>query len=293
MSETKQQEHRRIVREHYPESVTCWVDVDLPDAPAATEFYGGLFGWEFEDRMPEGQDGHYFVGLIDGLSVAGVGSQPEGSDWPPAWNTYVAVKSADEAAKAVEKAGGKVLMEAFDVGEAGRMAVVADPQGAAFNVWEAGSHMGAQVVNEHGSWNFSGLTTSDPYAAAGFYNEVFGWEAVSGSGEFTFFAVPGYGEFLQRSDPGLAERLQTDQAPPRFVDATAWLMGMEGQPDGTPPNWSVTFAVDDADAMAARAKELGGTVVVEPFDTPPVRTAVIADPQGAVFAVSKYTPPSG
>jgi uncharacterized protein len=286
-------ERARIVRETYPEGVTCWVDVDLPDVAAAREFYGGLFGWELVDRMPEGQDGNYLVVGIDGLAVAGIGSKPADADWPPAWNTYVAVASADEAAKAVLEAGGAVLMDPFDVGEAGRMAVVADPQGAAFNAWEARNHFGAQLVNEPGAWNFSGLTTTDTEGAAAFYNAVFGWEVGVGSADFTFFRVPGYGDFLEQKDPGLAERLAEQDGPPHFEDATAWLMPMDGQPEGTPPNWSVTFAVDDADAIAARAEELGGAVVVEPFDAPPVRTAVIADPQGAVFAVSKYTPPNG
>jgi predicted enzyme related to lactoylglutathione lyase len=277
-------------RDGYPQGVTCWVDTDLPDPEAATEFYGGLFGWEFEDQMPAEQPGHYFAARLRGLDVAGIGSRPDGATWPPAWNTYVWVESADEAAAAVKGAGGAVLMDPFDVLEAGRMAVVADPQGAAFNVWEAHKHRGAQLVNEPGSWNFSGLTTSDPEAAIVFYGAVFGWEADWAEDEWSFFRVPGYGDYLERSNPGLRRQLAENDAPPGFEDATAWLMSMAGQPEGTPPNWGVTFAVDDADATAARAAELGGRVVVEPFDSPPVRMAVLSDPQGAVFTVGKYDP---
>ena len=292
MSDTQLNEPELQVRDGYMEGVTCWVDTDLPDPEAAIEFYGGLFGWEFEDRMPPDAPGSYFVAQLRGLDVAGVGSRPSEADWPPAWNTYIWVASADDAAAKVKAAGGTVVMEPFDIPGAGRMSTLADPQGAMFNVWEPHEHKGAQLVNYADTWNFSGLTTTDPDAAAAFYAEVFGWEASEEQDGFRFFAVPSYGDFLERSDPDLRRRLAADEAPPGFEDATAWLATMDGQPEGTPPNWGVTFAVDDADAKAARATELGGKVLVEPFDAPPVRMAVISDPQGAVFSVSKYTPPS-
>ena len=109
--------------------------------------------------------------------------------------------------------------------------------------------------------------------------------------DWTFFRVPGYGDHLVLKDPGLRERLAQQDGSEGFEDVTAWLTSLDGQPEGTPPSWSVTFTVDDVDGAAAKAKELGGTVLVEPFDAPPVRNAVIADPQGAVLVVSKYTPP--
>jgi uncharacterized protein len=293
MSETELDQPELQVRDGYMEGVTCWVDTDLPDPKAGTEFYGGLFGWEFEDRMPPDTPGSYFVAQLRGLDVAGVGSRPAEADWPPAWNTYIWVASADEAAAKVKTAGGKVVTEPFDIPGAGRMAVLADPQGAAFSVWEAREHKGAQLVNYGDTWNFSGITTTDPEAAIAFYGAVFGWEASEEQDGFRFFRVPGYGDFLERSDPSLRRRLAEDNAPAGFEDATAWLASMDGQPEGTPPSWGVVFAVDDADAKAARATELGGQVLVEPFDAPPVRMAVISDPQGAVFSVSKYTPPGG
>ena len=277
-------------RDSYPDGVTCWVDVRVPDPDTAREFYSGLFGWEFQDTMAPDADGHYFVGRLRGRDVAAVGSQAEPGA-PTAWNTYVAVSSADDAAKRAADAGGSVLANPFDIGDTGRMAVLADPQGAVLSVWQPGDFSGAGLVNEPGTWSFSGLTTTDPEAAISFYNRVFGWEADMDESGWSFFRVPGYAEHIEGHEPGFREGLAAQDAPPGFEDATAWLMSMDGQPEGTPPNWGVTFSVDDADASAARARELGGTVVVEPFDAPPVRTAVIADPQGAVFSVSKYTPP--
>ena len=106
-------------RDGYPTGVTCWVDTDQPDPEAATEFYGGLFGWEFEDTMPADQPGHYFVGRLRGLDVAAIGSRPSGATWPPAWNTYVWVDSADEAAAAAENAGGAVIGGALRRGRRG------------------------------------------------------------------------------------------------------------------------------------------------------------------------------
>jgi hypothetical protein len=291
MSEQTQETPPRVVRDGYPAGVTCWVDAELPEPEAAAPFYSGLFGWELEDRMPADVPGNYLEATIDGLRVAALGSRPEGASGPPSWNTYVCSEDADATAAKVFEAGGAVLMEPFDVMEAGRMAVAADPQGAVFRIWQAGTHRGSQLVNEYGCWNFSGLTTTDTKDAARFYGQVFGWEAEEAD-DWTFFRVPGYGDHLAELIPGLREQMEAADAPPGFEDATAWVTSMEGQPEGTPPNWSVTFGVEDADTIAAKAKELGGTVLVEPFDAPPVRTAVIADPQGASFAVSRYYPPS-
>jgi predicted enzyme related to lactoylglutathione lyase len=258
-------------------------------------FYSGLFGWEFEDRMPADSPGQYFVAQLRGRDVAAVGSQPEGMPPAPAWNMYVWVDSADEAAATAKEAGGSVLMEPFDVGDAGRMAVLADPEGAAFCVWEARAHRGAQLVNEHATWNFNELNTRDPGGAQPFYRAMFGWEAttlVTGDGGFTMWRRPGYGDFLAERDPGIRERQAAGGAPEGFEDAVAWLVPMsDGQfPEDTPAHWSTTFAVDDADEIAARAERLGGTVLAPPFDAPWVRMTVIRDPQGAVFTASKYVP---
>lgn len=281
-----------IERDGYPEGVPCWVDTAQPDPQAAVEFYGGLFGWEFEDRMPAGAPGNYFVATIRGKDVAAVGSQMEGDSSQPAWMTYVWVESADDAAAKVKEAGGSVLMDPFDVMEAGRMAVIADREGAVFSVWQAARHRGAQLVNEPGTWNFSDLDSSDLEAARAFYGSVFGWETQGFSmdgHESAMFKRPGYGDHLAELDPGIRERQAAGGAPPGFEDVVAWLTPLEG--DGS-PHWNVTFAVDDADGAAAKASELGGSVLVPPMDAPYVRLTVLRDPQGAVFTASKYVPPS-
>ena len=148
-------------RDGYIPGVPCWVDTSQPDPEAAVDFYSGLFGWEFEDVMPPGSEGKYFIARLRGGDVAAVGSIPEAAPPMAMWNTYVWVESADETASKVRDAGGSVVMEPFDVMDAGRMAVFADPEGAAFCVWQAKEHKGAQVVNEHGSLNFNGLNTRD------------------------------------------------------------------------------------------------------------------------------------
>ena len=144
-------------RDGYIPGVPSWVDTNQPDPEAALPFYQGLFGWDFEDTMPAGSDGSYFIGRIRGGDVAGVGSIPEGGPPMAMWNTYIWVDSADDTAAKVREAGGAVVVEPFDVLDAGRMAVVTDTEGAAFCVWQAKNHKGATVVNEHGSLNFNGL----------------------------------------------------------------------------------------------------------------------------------------
>ena len=121
-----------LERDGYMPGVPCWVDTGQPDPEAAVSFYGGLFGWNFVDVMPAGSGGKYFIARLRGRDVAAVGSQPEGGPPMAVWNTYVWVDSADEAASNVKDAGGRVLTEPFDVMTAGRMAVCADPEGAAF-----------------------------------------------------------------------------------------------------------------------------------------------------------------
>jgi predicted enzyme related to lactoylglutathione lyase len=281
-------------REQYPHGVPCWVDTSQPDPDAAVAFYGGLFGWAFENRMPADAPGKYLIAQIDGRDVAGIGSQMGGESGPPVWNTYVGVDSADEIVARVRDAGGSVLMEPFDIFDAGRMAVFADPSGAVFCVWQAMGMIGAQAVNDFNCWNFSELNTRDPEGAKAFYGAVFGWQTGSADAGDSFWLVEGYGDHLEQRDPGLRERLAEYQAPPRFEDAVAVLVPMQGRfPDEVPPHWNVTFHVEDADAIAAKAEELGGTVVVPPFDAPPVRVTAIRDPQGATFAAAKFDPTMG
>ena len=206
------------------------------------------------------------------------------------WNTYVWVDSADETASKVLEAGGKALMEPFDVMDAGRMAVFADPEGAAFCVWQAKQHKGAQIVNEAGSLNFNGLNTRDVEGAKSFYGSVFGWRTLALGGGAEMWTLPGYGDHLEELHPGLRKQVAAVGGPPGFEDVVASINPIaDDQPD-VPPHWNVTFATDDADATAAKASELGGKVIVPPFDAPWVRMTVLTDPQGATFIASKFVP---
>jgi predicted enzyme related to lactoylglutathione lyase len=257
-------------------------------------FYGDVFGWHFEER-PTDSPQRYFVAQLRGRDVAGIGSQREGAPATPVWTTYIWVESADETAAKTKEAGGSVLMEPFDVSDAGRMGLLADPSRAVFGVWQAKQHKGAQLVNEPGTWNFSELNTRDLEGAKAFYSTVFGWRASSLDGEGGgFWRVDGYGDFLARRDPDVRERQANVGAPDGFEDAVAWLVPMTSEqfPDDTPSHWSITFAVDDADAIADRAAALGGKVLMPPTDAPWVRMTVLSDPRGATFTASKFTPPT-
>jgi len=285
-----------LERTEYPPGVPCWIDTAQPDPEAATRFYGGLFGWEFEDQMPAEAPGSYFMAGLQGRDVAAISSQQDGGPPTPVWSTYIAVADADETAAKVAKAGGNTLAEPFDVFEAGRMGIFSDPSGAVFSVWQAKETIGAQLVNEPGTWNFSDLNTRDVDRATGFYGDVFGWvaESVEGGGmSFSFLRLPGYGDFLvEKVNPDLRAGQADAGAPAGFEDVVAGLVPMTSDrfPDEVPPHWSVTFAVDDADASAARAEDLGGTILVPPMDAGPTRIAVVRDPQGATFTASRFYP---
>ena len=276
-------------QDRYIPGVPCWVDSTQPDPDAAAEFYGGLFGWELEDSMPPGAPGKYLTARLGGGTVAAI-SSPMG-DAPPAaiWNTYIWVDDADATAAKVRDAGGTVLSEPFDVMDAGRMGVFADPEGAVFCVWQPHSHRGAEVVNEHGSLNFNTLNTRDIDGAAKFYAAVFGWELLDIGGA-PMWGLPAYGDFLEQRNPGQREGMASMGAPERFQEVVAAATPIpDDQPD-TPAHWGVTFAVDDADAIAARTSELGGRVIVPPFDAPWTRMTVITDPQGATFIAGQFVP---
>jgi hypothetical protein len=284
-----------LERDGYPPGVPCWIDTAQPDPLAAVDFYNGLFGWHFRDRMPEDAPGHYFVAQLFDRDVAAIGSQPDGAAPDPVWNTYIAVDDADDAATAVTDAGGTILAPPFDVLDAGRMAIFADPAGAVFSVWQARETKGAQLVNEPATWNFSDLNTRDVDGALAFYGAVFGWVSESvaaGDAELAMLRLPGYGDFLQQRDPELRARQGEIGAPSGFADVVAGLVRMTSDrvPDDVAPHWSVTFAVDDTDASAERGASLGATIIVEPVDAGPTRISVLRDPQGAVFTVSRFYP---
>jgi uncharacterized protein len=280
-----------LERDGYLPGVPCWVDTSQPNPEAAVDFYSGLFGWDFTDVMPPGSAAKYYIARLRGGDVAAVGSQPESGPPSAVWNTYIWVESAEETASNVLDAGGRVLMDPFDVMTAGRMAVCMDPEGAAFCAWQAKEHKGAQIVNEPGSLNFNGLNIRDAEGAKSFYGSLFGWETLGLAGGVQMWRLPGYGDYLEQRDPGLRKRIaESAAAPEGFEDVVATLNPIADDQPEVPAHWSVTFAVDDADATAEKAAKLGGQVVVPPFDAPWVRMTVITDPQGATFTASKFVP---
>lgn len=268
-------------RDRYPAGVPCWVETLQPDPDAALAFYGALFGWELigPGTMPGDPPGQYFVARVRGRDVAGVGSLPDPNGAPvPSWITHIRVDSADEAADRAKSAGGSLRAGPFDVAPAGCVAVLADPAGALVCVWEARDREGAQLVNEPRAWSMSMLHTTDPEGATAFYGSVFGWRPepfdVPGA-QITLWRLPGY----VGGEP--------QQPVPRDVVGGMIPIARNGSPGAQDPHWSVDFWVDDADGTADHAATLGGTVIVAPYDTPGFRSAVLADPQGAVFSVSK------
>jgi uncharacterized protein len=269
-------------RDGYQPGVPCWVDTWQPDADAAVAFYTQLFGWEAEDTMPPDTPGKHFMCRLRGRDVAAIASRPEQAPQSkPAWGTYVWVESVDDTAARATGAGGTVVMEPFDALDGGRIAVVADPAGAALGVWQPGAHKGAQLVNEPGAWSMSALNTRHPEAATAFYGDVFGWTTESfgaGGDEIFMWRLPGF----VGGEP--------QQPVPRDVVATMVPMGRD-VPDDALPFWSVDFWVGDVDGAVDRTRQLGGTVIAPPYDIPgaELRQAVVADPQGAAFSVTEVT----
>ncbi len=275
-------------RDGYLPGVPCWIDTSQPDPDLAAAFYSGLFGWEVDDLMPPGSGGKYLVGRLRGGDVAAISSAADGDAGPPAWNSYIWVDSADETAAKVRASGGTVVMEPFDVFEAGRMAVCTDREGAAFSIWQAKEHRGARIVNEPGALNFNGLHTRELEGAAAFYAAVFGWRTFDlPAGKA--WTLPGYGEYLEQLTPGLRART-AEFGVPGFEDVVAAINPIPADETDTQAHWSVTFGTDDADATAERTAGLGGEIVVPPFDGPFVRMTVLRDPQGASFTASQFVP---
>jgi len=267
----------------YPEGVPSWVDTEQPDPEAAAEFYEQLFGWTVARVSPPGAP-FYAVATLHGRDVAGLGPTGEAH---ATWNTYIAVDDANSAATRVVAAGGQALVPPDEVGPAGTLVRCSDPAGPSFRLWQAGRRLGAQVVNEPGTWNFSDLHTPAGDAVA-FYSGVFGW-VVEDLGFSTLLRQPGYGDHLQVTvDPGIRERQAGIASPSGFEDAIAWVVPLE---PGASPYWNVSFAVADRDATAALADRLGAKVL-SVADTRWTRTAVIEDTQGAVLTASQFTPPT-
>ncbi|MEM7322222.1 MAG: VOC family protein [Actinomycetota bacterium] len=250
-------------RSSYDHGTPSWIDLSTTDPEGAKQFYGAIFGWDYEHN-PTDQGGEYIMARRGGRAAAGMMQQPPDMaemGMPPMWSTYVTVADLDATMAKVDAAGGMVHMPPMQVMDSGRMAVIGDPSGAAVSLWQAQEHIGAEIVNEHGTLTWNECQTPDVDAAAKFYAELFGWTTeemdMGPEGAYTVFNLN-------------AEPVAGAMNPPM---------------DGIPPHWSLAFSVDDCDACVATARAEGGTIIVEPMDIPVGRQAVIADPQGAVFSV--------
>lgn len=267
-------------RESYPSGVPCWVDTLQPDPDASLTFYGGLFGWAFGGPGPlpaagaGAAPGRYFVAKVRSREVAGIGSTPPvGAPPVPSWTTHVAVDRVETAAETAARSGGAVVVPPFDALPAGRMAVLQDPAGAVLCAWEPAGRKGAQVINEPRAWAMSALVTPRPRECARFYEAMFGWKTEAWGtvpSAVTLFRLPGYVGGLPA------------QPVPRDVVAV-----MTPAAPGAPAHWAVDFWIENAVAAAARAAHLGGTLLSPVREAGLFRTAVIRDPQGAVFSISQ------
>jgi uncharacterized protein len=246
----------------WPEGTPCWVDAMVPDVQRAAVFYRSLLGWQLVDQ---GEDyGHYQIALVEGRGVAAIGPSAQGGpEIPPAWTTYLAVTDADKTAAKITEVGGQLLVPPGDVGDEGRMAIAADPTGAVFGLWQARNTTGIQVANVPGTVVWNECMTSDFERAKAFYAEVFGYRLDDmSSGDFSYVTLS-----LDDRPIGGLGGLPTDA------------------PAEVPSHWSVYFGVSDTDATVARLKELGGSLVGEPHDSPYGRMAQVTDDQGAPFNI--------
>jgi predicted enzyme related to lactoylglutathione lyase len=244
-----------------------WVDLASSDAAASRDFYGRLFGWEIEvDEDP--QYGGYAIASYGGGQVAGIGPKMS-PETPTVWSLYIGSADAEAAGRAVEAAGGSVVMPAFAVGDQGRMAVFTDPSGAFISVWES-EGMGAFVAYGENQYGWAELNARGLQKDLPFYKAVFGWGAEDlpmpeGQPDYTQFKV---------GDDAIAGAMEMSPMIPAEV----------------PSYWMVYFNVADVDDAFTRALGLGATEMVSPMDFPGGRFAIVSDPQGAMFGLLKTNP---
>jgi predicted enzyme related to lactoylglutathione lyase len=249
----------------WPNGVPCWADVSATDVRASGAFYTAVLGWTVPE--PDEQWGGYVTAEVDGRAVAGIGPVDEGGR--PAWTVYLATDDAEGLAARAAEHGGTALTPVIDVGPMGRMAILADPSGASFGLWQAGTMIGAATVNEPGALTWEDLRASDPDASRAFYGALFGYDY-----DRIEMAGPDYTTF----------RLPSEQAP------LGGMGGMMDSPEGTGSHWLVYFGVTDTDAAVAAAQAAGGSVLSPAKDTQFGRMAWLADPDGAAFTIMSYDP---
>lgn len=247
----------------WPEGTPCWVDCQLDDPAKGSEFYTELFGWDIIDGGDAA--GGYRMASIAGQPAAGLMSKPPGMVMPSVWTTYFAADNADAVQTKIIEAGGKVTMPAMDVMDVGRMLIAEDPTGAVFGVWESRSHTGANIFNENGAYVWNDLHTKEYASAQEFYSQVFDWNYTEiGDGVSMTYSV---------------------FAPSGAVDSVGGISLDTPRPEGLPNYWLAWFQSDDVDAITAKVVKLGGSVLMQPEDSPFGHMAIVTGPQGEMFGV--------
>ena len=251
--------------EHAPGTFS-WIELATSDQDAAKEFYAGVYGWTYDDRpLGDGSDSVYSLAMVDGSRAAAISPQQQGDPSPPHWNNYITVASADETAGKATGAGGTALAEPFDVMELGRMAVLQDPAGAVYCIWEPKENNGAEIVNEIGAFTWNELGTPDVEGAKSHYAEVFGW---------TY-------ESMDMGERPLLRDHQERRALERRHPPT----GRGGAGDGAGV-LDALYRRGSLDDAIGKIKELGGDTIMDPIEMDENSKFVAArDPQGAFFSV--------
>lgn len=240
----------------YPFGTPFWIETLQPNVSEAAEFYTQLFAWAVEDL---GEKNRALIARLDGQSVAGITQAPGAV--PAGWLIHVLVDDVDASIAEAQAAGGSCLLPSLDQNSGGRVAILADPSGIPFCVNDGEGVEGAEIVGETNTWSMSSLHSPDARTSQDFYGALFGWELHEVSGApFSRWSLDGH------------------------------TIGLLSDAGDAPPHWAVNVAISDADTTAALVESLGGTVVLEPFDTETHRNVVIADPAGAVLACSAEQP---
>lgn len=252
-----------------PHGTPCWLDLGVNDVATSSAFFTQLFGWTLEDQAP--QPGHYALirsgdALVGGFMDMGGHTDPDGAPIPSAVHLYLAVDDIDAAYAKALALGGTGVIAPSDADALGRFAWLLDPTGATIQLWQAGSLEGFDTPGTAGTPVWYELMTQDYDAAVAFYRDAFGFDIVPMAG-------------AEEGDMRYATNGAGDGASSGICDASSFL------PTEVGSFWRVYFAVDDCDAAAGRARELGGTVVDGPFDSPFGKLATVASPEGAQFQI--------
>ncbi len=259
--------------ETHEEQRFCWADLRTADTSAAKQFYGDLFGWEYDELLGTDETGLYYLATLDGLRVAGLAelTTPQiQSELPAYWNSYVCVKNLGDCLSRCMELGAATMMDIVEIANLGSMAMLREPDGASFSLWQPEEHFGLQVMHQSGSACRFELVSMKVEASIKFYGSAFGWQAETSDDE------PAYTK-LRRALPAEGE------------DLVGGMMAIQPDWGDVTPNWAEYFQVDSVDATLAKVLDLGGEALHEPIDISNERLLALRDPQGGVFALLEAT----